>query len=90
MASPAAKGLFARAIAESGAGVFTLGQSLEEAQRQGAEFAQAKGATTAAALRALSADALIAPLTAPAPSGMPSHGRTAQDRATTEGPHDTA
>jgi len=84
MASPAAKGLFARAIAESGAGVFTLGQSLEEAQRQGAEFAEAKGATTAAALRALSADALIAPLTAlaPAPSGIPSHGRTAQDRAT--------
>jgi para-nitrobenzyl esterase len=71
MASPAAKGLFARAIAESGAGVFTLGQSLQEAQRQGAEFAQAKGATTTAALRALSPDALIAPLTAPAPSSTP-------------------
>jgi para-nitrobenzyl esterase len=73
MASPAAKGLFARAIAESGAGVFTLGQSLQEAQHQAAEFAQAKGATNAAALRALSPDALIAPLTAPAPSAPSQH-----------------
>ena len=68
LASPPAKGLFARAIVESGAGVFPLGQSPEEAQRQGAEFAEAKGATTAAALRALSADALIAPVTAQTPS----------------------
>jgi para-nitrobenzyl esterase len=68
LASPPAKGLFARAIVESGAGVFPLGQSPEEAQRQGAAFAEAKGATTAAALRALSADALIAPLTAQTPS----------------------
>ena len=62
LASPPAKGLFARAIAESGAGVFPLGQSPEEAQRQGAAFAESKGATTAAALHALSADTLIAPV----------------------------
>lgn len=68
MASPAAKGLFVRAIAESGAGVFTLGQSLGEAQREGAAFAQAQGATTAAQLRALSPDTLVAPVTAPPPS----------------------
>ena len=71
LASPAAKGLFARAIAESGAGVFTRGQSLRDAQQEGAAFAQAKGATTAAQLRALSPDTLVAPLTAASPNGTP-------------------
>ncbi len=71
MASPAAKGLFARAIAESGAGVFTLGQSLREAQQEGAAFAQAKGAMSAAQLRALSPDTLVAPTTASSQNGAP-------------------
>jgi para-nitrobenzyl esterase len=65
MASPEAKGLFHRAIAQSG-GVFeplALAPSyrLAAAERDGQAFAAKLGATTAAQLRALPVEALTAP-----------------------------
>lgn len=61
MRSPLAKGLFARAIAESGPGLFlgnpsgSLGTPLAEAEKQGEKFAEAKGAHSLAELRAMPA-----------------------------------
>ena len=65
MASPEAKGLFHRAIAQSG-GVFeplelAPGYLLANAEKDGATFAKTLGATTAAQLRALPVEALTAP-----------------------------
>ncbi len=65
MASPAAAGLFHRAIGESGA-YFTAGggtlalQPLAATEQQGVKFAAAIGATSLAALRGKSADELLA------------------------------
>ncbi len=59
--SPLAKGLFARAIAESGAGLGITAQPLADAERAGVAFAQAKGAKSLADLRALSADEISKP-----------------------------
>jgi para-nitrobenzyl esterase len=56
--SPLAKGLFARAIAESGPGLFggnTFGSSLAEAEKRGAKFAESKGAHSLPELRAMPA-----------------------------------
>jgi para-nitrobenzyl esterase len=67
--SPSAKGLFQRAIIQSGPGALAaLGIAdgkavtapLDDAQQAGAEFASSLGATTAAQLRALPADRLLA------------------------------
>jgi para-nitrobenzyl esterase len=65
LAAPEAKGLFHRAIAQSG-GVFepldlAPGYHLANAQRDGAAFGETLGATTAAQLRALPVEALTAP-----------------------------
>lgn len=65
MASPEAKGLFHRAIAQSG-GVFepldlAPGYLLANAESDGAAFAQKLGATTAEQLRALPVEAFTAP-----------------------------
>jgi para-nitrobenzyl esterase len=51
VASPLAKGLFARAIGESG-GEFAPGRSLAQAERLGERFAESVSASTLAALRA--------------------------------------
>jgi para-nitrobenzyl esterase len=63
LASPQAKGLFARAIAESG---ITLGSGsgmkLAQAEQAGATFAAAKGAKSIAELRAMSWQKLTEPL----------------------------
>jgi para-nitrobenzyl esterase len=61
MASPTAKGLFARAIGESGAhfGTSLVLPPLAESERNGATFGERVGATTLAALRALSATELL-------------------------------
>jgi para-nitrobenzyl esterase len=62
MASPLAKGLFARAIGESGA-FFSRAlttASRAEAEQNGARFGEAVGAATLGALRALSAHELLA------------------------------
>jgi para-nitrobenzyl esterase len=62
MASPLARGLFHRAIGESGA-QFPSGErpmhSLQEAEQQGLEFAAKLGAKTAEDLRAVSVEAIL-------------------------------
>jgi para-nitrobenzyl esterase len=59
-ASPLAKGLFARAIAESGSGFRQgPGRTLAEAEKAGVEFAKSKGAHSIAELRAMPAEALL-------------------------------
>ncbi|MGC9997334.1 MAG: carboxylesterase family protein [Terriglobia bacterium] len=60
MRSPLAKGLFARAIAESGPGLFPEnlhggGETLEQREQQGLKYAAARGAHSLADLRALPA-----------------------------------
>jgi para-nitrobenzyl esterase len=60
MRSPLAKGLFARAIAESGPGLFPEnilggGMTLEQREQQGLKYAESKGAHSLAELRALPA-----------------------------------
>jgi para-nitrobenzyl esterase len=56
VASPLAKGLFHRAIAESGGSVFGgTSRLLAEAEQDGVRFAAARGASSMAALRAMSA-----------------------------------
>lgn len=56
LAMPAAKGLFHRAIAMSGAGMGVRAMSLAEAERVGQRLAQEAGADSLAALRELPAD----------------------------------
>jgi para-nitrobenzyl esterase len=59
-ASPLAKGLFARAIAQSGANVEQgPGKRLAQAERDGVRFTESKGAHSIAELRAMPADALL-------------------------------
>lgn len=65
VASPLAKGLFARAILESGTGIGLGVQRRDDAEATGARYAtllgvRGGGAKAAAALRALSADSLLA------------------------------
>jgi len=60
IAAPKAKGLFARAIAQSGSGMGLPSLSLQEAERLGAAFMEKTGASTLAELRALPAQTLLA------------------------------
>ncbi len=64
VASPLAKGLFHRAIAESGSGYVAANavSKLADAEKAGLKFAAAKGAGDLKALRAKSADELVAKL----------------------------
>ncbi len=64
VASPLAKGLFARAIEESGSNIARGVPTLAEQEKDGVRFAEAKGAHSLAELRALSAKDFIAPVTA--------------------------
>lgn len=57
-ASPLAKGLFHRAIAESGSGLGRRNRNLAEAEQDGVKFAAAKSANSIRELRALSAQDL--------------------------------
>src|SRR5262245_661218 len=57
-ASPLAKGLFHRAIAESGSAVGRRTRALAEAEQDGLKFAAAKGGQSLRELRAMSADEL--------------------------------
>jgi para-nitrobenzyl esterase len=57
-ASPLAKGLFQRAIGESG-GEFAPERSLADAEKQGVEFARGLGASSLAELRAKSAEDIL-------------------------------
>jgi para-nitrobenzyl esterase len=54
-ASPLARGLFQRAIAESGSGIGRRNRALAEAEKDGLKFAQAKGVPSIRELRAISA-----------------------------------
>jgi para-nitrobenzyl esterase len=60
MASPLAKGLFERAIAESG-GAFIGAQSLQEAETAGGKLAETLGAHSIAELRTRAAETLLRP-----------------------------
>lgn len=74
IASPAAKGLFARAIAQSGSGIGIPAIALAEAERNGEHFAKAAGAASLGELRALAAEKIQAanPLYfGPPPPGAP-------------------
>lgn len=67
MQSPLAKGLFARAIIQSGPGLFSStalssGMSLENGEKQGVRFAEGKGVSSLAELRALTPEQLMAPM----------------------------
>jgi len=66
IASPLAKGLFARAIAESGTtlagGLGAGGTKLAQAEQNGVAFATAKGAKSIAELRAMSWERLMEPI----------------------------
>ncbi|KAB7732431.1 carboxylesterase family protein [Rudanella paleaurantiibacter] len=59
VATPLAKGLFQKAIAQSGANMAAPGPSLQQAEESGVKLAQALGATTLADLRALPASQII-------------------------------
>jgi len=59
-ASPLAKGLFHRAIAQSGSGVGRPGRKLADAEQDGVKFAAAKGAHSIAELRAMPASQVTA------------------------------
>lgn len=59
VSSPLAKGLFVRAIAQSGLPTIIPMATLREAEKKGVEFGAEKGAKTLAELRALPAEALV-------------------------------
>jgi para-nitrobenzyl esterase len=69
VASPLAKGLFARAIEESGSNIAQTMRTLAEQEKDGVYFAEAKGAHTLAELRAISPKDLMTPV--PAAGGAP-------------------
>jgi para-nitrobenzyl esterase len=77
IASPLAKGLFHRAIVQSGGssvgggGIALRSQALADAEANGVKFAEAKGAASLAALRAMSWQKVVEPLPA-SPSSPPS------------------
>ncbi len=67
-ASPLAKGLFHRAIADSGSSISAAGgRTLKDQEADGLRFAEAKGARSLADLRAMSWKDIVAPVT-PAPT----------------------
>lgn len=78
-ASPLAKGLFHRGIAESGSGLGRAGlRPLAEQEQDGLKFAAAKGAKSLADLRAMSWQDLVAVVPGTTPD--PANGATAQWR----------
>jgi para-nitrobenzyl esterase len=78
MRSPLARGLFIRAIEQSGPGLLgrdRIGSAnLAEREALGAKYAEAKGARSLADLRALPAAAFFQPGTVPAPGGVVKDG----------------
>jgi para-nitrobenzyl esterase len=62
VASPLAKGLFARAIEESGSNIAQNIRTLAEQEKDGVYFAEAKGAHSLADLRAISPKDLMKPV----------------------------
>jgi para-nitrobenzyl esterase len=72
-ASPLAKGLFHRAIAQSGSSLATFGagRAMADQEADGVRFATVKGAASLAALRAIPAAQLFAPVPPPAAGAAP-------------------
>jgi carboxylesterase type B len=66
-ASPLAKGLFQRAIADSGSSIAASGRALPDQEADGVRFAGAKGAHSLAELRTMSWKDIVAPIN-PAPT----------------------
>ena len=75
MVAPRAKGLFARAIAESGSGMGAAPPSREEAEKAGESFAQSLGAAHLAQLRSLPAEKIQAAVTLPLRGGIDTKDR---------------
>ena len=76
-ASPLARGVFSRAIAQSGSSVATgrAGRSMADQETEGVRVAEAKNATTLAALRALTWQQVVSPVpAAAAPAGRAGGG----------------
>jgi para-nitrobenzyl esterase len=67
VASPLAKGLFARAIEESGSSSSGNMRALADQEKDGVRFAEAKGEHSVTELRAMSAQDLLKPVTGGAP-----------------------
>ncbi|MBN1159242.1 MAG: carboxylesterase family protein [Bacteroidales bacterium] len=79
IASPLAKGLFQRAIAQSGSSCYTgtfsgASPELSEAEMQGVEFAKMRGASSLAELRAMSAEQITGPPVTSFPPAGPKFG----------------
>lgn len=66
VASPLAKGLFARAIEQSGSNIAATLRTLPDQEKDGVRFAEAKGAHSLADLRAISWKDLMVPVAADA------------------------
>ncbi len=86
MRSPLAAGLFARAIAQSGPGLFAQSSfgatdTLPAREAAGVKFAQAKGAASLADLRALPAVAFYGASAPPLPDGLFNDGWVLPERA---------
>jgi para-nitrobenzyl esterase len=86
MRSPLAKGLFARAIAQSGPGLFGrssfgAGATLQDREAAGVKFAQALGAQSLADLRALPASKFYGPNVPATPGGPFNDGWALPDAA---------
>jgi para-nitrobenzyl esterase len=84
--SPLGSGLFARAIAQSGPGLFAQGSfgaadTLPAREAAGVKLAQAKGAASLADLRALPAAAFYGPSAPPMPGGPFNDGWVLPERA---------
>ncbi|MEG3178680.1 carboxylesterase family protein [Sphingomonas sp. RB3P16] len=68
LVSPLAKGLFARAIIQSGPGLGVNIRPLAQAEQTGVDVARKLGATSVAQLRAATPDAIVAATASPPPS----------------------
>jgi para-nitrobenzyl esterase len=86
MRSPLAKGLFTRAIAQSGPGLFArsafgAGATLRDREAAGVKFAEAHGARSIAALRALPATAFYGAAAPPPAAGVFDDGAVVPEQA---------
>ena len=89
MRSPMAKGLFARAIAQSGPGLFGrnalgAGATLRDREAAGVKFAQTLGAASVGALRALPATAFYGTAAPPFGGGIFNDGAVVPEQAPAE------
>ena len=89
MRSPLAKGLFARAVAQSGPGLFArnafgAGSTLRDREAAGVKFAQSLGASSLTALRALPATAFFGTAAPPFAAGIFNDGAVVPEQPPAE------